>query len=228
MADTVKVQTIVDTSHRTALVLTNLSDGTGETAVLKANGAALNGAFRTLTLEANSSLAFFRIGELITANTSGATGVVADQDKLANGAVVIKVVSCVGTFNTGESLTGNLSSVVRIQSGAQVIPTYRFTIDRMVYSVSGGVAVLLWGGQGGGANSTVAWAASDSSDVVFPEIGGALTNDAVSPTGNLLVTTRGFVANSTYSILVDLKKSQTSYTAILRERNPIFGYPNSF
>jgi hypothetical protein len=227
MADTVKVQTIVDTSHRTSVLLTNLSDATGEADVLKVNAAALVGAFRTLTTVANVTNGYFKIGEVITANTSGATGVVADQEQLSNGSLQLKVVSCSGTFATGEALTGSDSNTTQVQSGAQSIPSYRFTLSRIVYSVVNGAAVLTWHGTGGGANNRVAWNCSDSSDIVFSEIGGALPNDANSATGNLTLTTRAFNANSSYSIFMNLQK-MSGYTAVLKEKNPKWGYGNSF
>ena len=226
MADTVKTLTVVDTEHRAAIQLTNLSDGTGESAVLKVNAAALMGAYREITLVANASLAYFKIGESITAS-GGATGVVADQQPLSNGAVLHRVTSCTGTFATAETITGAQTAVARVQTGAQTIPSYRFTLSRIVYSVEGGAAVLIWEGTGGGANNRTTWACSDASDVVFSELGGALRNDANSATGNMLVSTRGFNANSSYSILMDLRKT-SGYTAIFKEKNPKFGYGNSF
>ena len=225
MADTVKTLTVVDTHTRAAIHLTNLSDGTGEADVLKVNAAALFGAYRTITLT-NASSQFFRIGETIT-SSGGATGVVADQELLANASVQVKVVSCTGTFGTGETITGGTSTVARVQTGAQVIPDYRFTLSRIAFSVLNGAAILTWQGLGGAANNRPAWTCADTGDIVFSELGGALRNDANSATGNMTLSTRGFIANSAYSILVNLQKT-SGYTAILKERNMHFGYGNSF
>lgn len=225
MADTVKTLTLVDTSSRAAIHLTNLSDGTGEAAVLKVNAAALSGAYREITMAANASLALFKIGETVT-SSGGATGVVAYEDQLANGAILVRVVNCTGTFGTGETITGGTTTVARVQTGAQVIPSYRVMISRLVFSVENGAAALIWEGTGGGANNRTAWACSDAGDIVFSEMGGSLRNDANSATGNIVLSTRGFNANSSYSIVMNLQKT-SGYTAIQHELNQKFGYGNS-
>lgn len=44
MADTVNVQTLVDANHRVVVLLTGISDGTGESAVVKVDVSALDAA----------------------------------------------------------------------------------------------------------------------------------------------------------------------------------------
>lgn len=51
MADAVTTQTIRDDSKYTIIKLTNLSDGTGESAVLKVDVSTLNGAPSTVAIE---------------------------------------------------------------------------------------------------------------------------------------------------------------------------------
>lgn len=51
MADTVSSQTLIDGDKNVVVKFTNLSDGTGEAAVLKVDVSALNGAPSRVTIE---------------------------------------------------------------------------------------------------------------------------------------------------------------------------------
>lgn len=223
MADAVTTQTIHDSVVRAVVNLTNTSDGTGETNVLKVNAAALTGAVKLMTVAAGANT--FKIGETVfTGNsTSNSTATVADVNEARTVWTLINVSDANGHFINGATVTGATTTKTRAQSGALASGTYRLSATRIVYNVSNDASVkLLWGGTSNG--TAIILTGSGIHDLSAQGL-ALKPSETDTPNGNLLVTTVGFAANSTYSVLVELKKT-SGYAQPNTERNPDLGYAN--
>lgn len=125
MADSVSTQIIVNNERNLVMKFTNLSDGTGETNVVKVNASTLG-------------------------------------------------------------LTSHL------------------TIWRVSYDIRAGGLRIIWGG----ATPTDAVILSDNSGALIDmQCYGGIWNNATTPNGNILFTTVAFAANSSYTIVLEMKKN---------------------
>lgn len=93
--------------------------------------------------------------------------------------------------------------------------SYRTTIRKITYSVTDGQVRLEWQNQT--ANNRLIWPFSAGQGTLdFATLGGAATipqEDAANTNGDILVTTKGMVANSAYAILIELKKDARDFHA---------------
>jgi len=197
-------QTLCDTDRRLVLKLVNV--GTVETANLVVNSAALAYALSTLTLAANTTASpmNFNGGETVNAAAGGSAIV---QSVVNNTSVKLHTVS--GTFTTAQNVTGALTGTVRVQNGALSVDSNTLQVSKLVWDVQGvGCSVeLLWQGNGGGANNRTIAVLSGQGVLEADVLMARIPNNANNATGNILLTTNGFVANSTYTVLMDVAKS---------------------
>src|SRR6185437_6193434 len=126
MADQVTSQITVETGKHAVLKLTNVSDGTGETNVLKANVANLKFSFSTVNTnsifnEVPDPTKNFVVGETVfVGGNASSTAVVADYG--LSQLLLINIVSP-GDWVAGASITGVTSNTVATQNGAIVSGT---------------------------------------------------------------------------------------------------------
>jgi hypothetical protein len=228
MADTVTTQTIVDTESRLVVKLTNVSDGTGESNVMKVNAAALVGAYWSVPLS-NAAARPFKVGETVTC-TAGGTGVVMDYDRAANGTHTILYLRNVsGSLPTGNVLTGATSSVTRTISGTAAAADYRLTCSKLVFNVASGLVELIWAG---GTPRPIA-VLSGTGALRFAAEGAAIPNNAVTPTGNVNLTTHDFITGtantefkSGYTIWAEFKKVSGYKSDQLHKNQGIYDQTN--
>jgi hypothetical protein len=218
-----QAQTLVDTPTRHVTKRVNVANA--ESSAVLVNAAALNYALSTLTLKVNSiSYAPFKVGETITANAGG-TAIVQD---VINTSTVI-VYSASGTFTNTEPIVGATSAVTRVQNADLAAQTYRLSVARIIFNVDGGNVAnpgrvqLEWEGTGGGANNRSIAVLSGSGAYEFDSFGARANNTANTPTGNLLVTTIGWDANTHYTLVVDCSKN-LGYAPQYLDRNQRNGY----
>ena len=180
--------------------------GTSETANLVVNAAALAYALSTLTLVANTTADPFNFtgGETVNAAAGGSAVV---QQVVNNTSVKLHTVS--GTFTTAQNVTGATSGTIRVQNGALSVDSNTLQVSKLLWDVQGVNASveLLWQGNGGGANNRSIAVLSGQGVMELDVLMGRIPNNANNATGNILVTTNNFVANSTYTILMDVSKS---------------------
>lgn len=202
-----QVQTLVDTPTRH--VTKRINSGNTETSALFVNAASLNFALATLTLKVNStSYLPFSNGEVVNAAAGGAATV---QYVINASTVVLHTPT--GTFTTAQNVVGFTSNVTREQLGALVPASYRLSVTRILYNIFGGVGAdgvskvqLEWEGDGA-ANNRVIAVLSGAGTFELDTSAVRANNNAVNPTGNILLTTLGWNANSHYSLIVDLSKN---------------------
>jgi hypothetical protein len=98
---------------------------------------------------------------------------------------------------------GDAKNVVIVDVAALAIPCARVRIDSVDYDVSYGVTELLWE-----ADVPQRVALFDGSNRMDYRCTGGLNNPmtAIGSTGNLLLSTDGFEANSTYDLLLEMTK----------------------
>lgn len=205
----IESQTLVDTDRRLVLKLTNYAQA--QTELLVVNAAALSYALQTLTTDASSNN--FTVGETITAN-SGGTAIV--QDVINSTAVMVYSVS--GTFADNDEITGDTSGKVRFQNGSLAPATYRLHASKLYYVISSGCSVeVLWQGNGGGANNRMIAILTGQGTLDLDEIARA-NNNANVATGNVVLTTNDFDADSVYTLVLDFSKVQ-GYAGPYYDRN---------
>lgn len=99
---------------------------------------------------------------------------------------------------TGETLVKKLDVTLLKPN-----PLTTLRLWKAVWGITGaGQIVLYWEGT---PNKVFLVASSTSTEFWYGHNGG-LKNDAVTPTGNVLLSTGGFVANSGYHLLLEFKK----------------------
>lgn len=196
-----QVQIIADTDRRHAIKRVN--SGNSESSALVVNAASLSRAMVQITTDASSNN--FTIGEVITSASSG-TAIVQD----VYSTTVIRVVDLVGTFADNDTLTGSTSGKVRVQDGSTSVPDpYRLHCSKIIYDVTEGnreLVSLLWEGTGGGANNRTIATLSGKGAFEFDTFAARITNNANSATGNIILTTDNWIANSAYTIVLDVSK----------------------
>lgn len=203
MPDVAAIQTLVDTQHRAVLVLTNKSDGTGESAVVKANSHTL-AYVQTVVHVSHTSGRKFKVGEAVTSNAGG-TAIVHDLWRSNTSSLYVLLGSANGAFSNGHTITGGDSNVVLTQTGtSERNPVV--AISSIQFSVPTGTVELAWQGDGGGANTKTALVIGGSGRFDLRNEVGLIPNHATSNTGALLLTTRGVTANNGYTIILELKK----------------------
>ncbi len=226
MADTLTYRVVSDTEKRAVIQVTNLSDGSGESANLKINVANLAYAASLVTLTAAGPVgSYFRIGETVRPNGNvTANAVVAAFDPSSLKLSLVSV-NQPGAFVNAATLVGLTTNVTLIQSGALVSPNCRVMVQGLQWCVSDGKAVQLqWHGNSGGANSTTLYICSGSDHfnaTMAPQHN--IQNDANVADGNITATTINFANNDSYTVVFDLKKT-SGYQALLKETNPNFGF----
>lgn len=103
---------------------------------------------------------------------------------------------------------GNISDATG-QSGVTILdpatllpnPGTHLVLWRVTYDVKGGGVNIEWGGTPN--KSMIAMSGADTRD--FSRFGG-IRNDALTPTGLIRISTIGFAAGSTYSVILEFKK----------------------
>lgn len=206
MADAVNSQITVETGKHAVLKLTNVSDGTGETNVLKANVANLKFSFSTVNTnsvfnEVPDPTKNFVVGETVFAgaNTSS-TAQVADYG--TSQLLLINIVNP-GDWTAGQTITGVTSNTVATQNGAMVSGTQRVSIIGMQWSVSKPV-VISWESSSANVVAVTLTGQGEWNSNLTPEY--IIPNNATNPTGNINLSTKGFANLDTYSIMLDLRK----------------------
>lgn len=198
-----ETQVLTDTPYRYCLKLIN--SGTSQTDVVAVNGASLSYATQLLTTDA--SVNNFIIGETVNAAAGGSAVV---QDVINSTAVMLISVS--GTFTTAQNVTGATSGKIRVQNGSVAAANVDFTVAKILYNVGGAglqdQVQLSWQGNGGGANNRVIAILTGDGVFEFDSLASRIPNNANVATGNILVSTLNFVANSHYSLVLDLSKKR--------------------
>lgn len=200
-----QVQVLSDTDRRHAVK--RINSGNTEAAVLFVNAAALAHALQTITTEASANT--FKVGE--TVSTTNTNGVVATVLDVVNSTTII-VTTANGTFGNAGVITGATSGVTRTQSGNAVPFTYDLQVARIIYDVKGSTGAekvsLLWEGTGGGANNRTIAILSGSGVLELDTHAVRVINNANTPTGNILITTDAWDANSHYTLILDISKRE--------------------
>lgn len=97
----------------------------------------------------------------------------------------------------------DVTALVGYQAGASI------AVRRVAWSVGNdaGYPELIWEGSNSSNDRTIfTMAGGGEGDFDLSDV-GSIKNNAVSPTGHILLTTHGFAATSHYSILVELRKN---------------------
>ena len=212
-----QVQTLVDTDRRH--VTKRVNSGNTESSALLVNASAL--AYATVNLLTVASANNFKIGETVTA-AAGGTAIV--QDVVNSTMVIVSTVS--GTFTNAQSVTGGTSGKVRTQDAALANATYSLHVSRVLYVVGGpdGSSVSMeWEGTSGGANNRTIAILAGSGALELDTHMMRANNTANSATGNIILSTTNWNANSHYTLFVDVSKVG-GYAAPYLERNQTLGY----
>jgi len=207
-----QVQVIADTDRRH--VVKRVNSANTETSALVVNAAALS--FAVVQVTTASSANNFQVGERVEA-TSGGTGTV--QDVLSP--TLVNLIDVSGTFANNDTLTGGTTGKTRTQNGAVAPDTYVLQVARVLYTVGGGnekSVELLWEGNGGGANNRTIVTLSGTGVLEFDSQGARIPNNANVATGNIILTTNQWNANSTYTIILDVNK-YSGYAQPYLQRN---------
>lgn len=113
-------------------------------------------------------------------------------------------------------------------SGGSALPYYGLTITRINYSVnfptSGtmGAVELFWDG---GTPATIAML-NGNGELGSEDLGlVAIPNNAGTPTGNIGINTYGAVANSSYTIIIEVRKDNAYYQRGQFNDPAAFNYP---
>jgi hypothetical protein len=234
MANLLQSQTVLDTANRTVMRFTNFSDGTAETDALKINAAALFGALTTITLSSTdaNTTANFMVGETITSANSGATAIVYDIPS-PNAANTIYVSQVSGTFNANDTISGANSSVTR-HVVTSTLQQQKYSIDSLTWSIQGPLANtsvgqaavrLRWQGVGIANTDFLIVSATGQMNSGYEELNAPFTPPASANSNyGLTFSTIGFANQSSYSILIDLRKT-AGYSAPNYEILGYCGYP---
>jgi hypothetical protein len=97
----------------------------------------------------------------------------------------------------------DITTLVGYQAGASI------AVRRVAWSSGNdtGYAELLWEGSSGANDRTiVTMAGGGEGDFDLTDL-GTIKNNAVSPTGSILLTTHGFAATSHYTVIIECRKS---------------------
>lgn len=196
-----ETQVLSDTPRR--YVAKRINVGNTETASVFVNAAALGYSVSVLTLDAGSNN--FTSGECINAASGGSAWV---QSMINSTAVA--VINASGTFTAATVLTGNTSGRTRVQSGSIATTAKNLAAQRIVYSIGGPLDAKLqldWEGSPAGATNNRALVVLSGQGVLELDTHGArANNNATNATGNILVTTLNWTANSHYTLVLDLAK----------------------
>lgn len=88
---------------------------------------------------------------------------------------------------------------------------YGISVKRVFGQVkSGGYVSLNWASE---ANTPIVVLSSGSPDINFDHVGGALTPDRATANGDILITTMGFAANDSFTLILDINKDTRDYDA---------------
>ena len=167
--------------------------------------------------------------------TSTSTQILVDTNKRA-------VIKRVGIFDTAggdeprtimldaTSLSGTLDANGRLWRAGNTLPAgfgaNALTVIRMNYMVDGevGHVQVKWDG-GSAANDRTIFAVGVGNGDTNP-MGNipAITNNALTPTGNLVVQTFGSTANAAYTLILELHKNTTYYDIGVYKDPAAFNY----
>ncbi len=120
-----------------------------------------------------------------------------------------------GTTNTviqGRNFRGALAvdsnNRVLVSAGGVPRATYNYSVARIMYDVGipNGYVTLNWEGANTGPIA-VLWS---TYDLNMQDNLGLITNNAISPNGNISISTTGSVANSSYTIILELHKNASN------------------
>lgn len=120
-----------------------------------------------------------------------ANGVVVDVSTLANAA--------------------NAQSFIMVANTNPKI-SYRTSVRKIMADVTGGYVTLAW--QQNTSNNTMITLGAGYKEIDFEGTGGLFTNpdaNTLNTTGDIVISTLGMVANSAYTIILDLKKDGRDY-----------------
>jgi hypothetical protein len=226
MADAVTYQLLYETSKRALIKLTNVSDGSGETNVLKVNTANLAFAYSTIPVVfAGGNV--FKMGETVYASNNVSQTAIATNFVPETKTLFLTSVNALADWSNARAnliIAGVTSNVQMTQNvaGNIVAANTRVDVEGCLWSVSGGKSVVLaWAD----ASTNVVCETLAYTGCVTPNQAPnyKLINNAAAPTGGLNFTTKGFAANDTYTVVLDLRKS-AGYLDPQKEKNPGFGY----
>lgn len=198
---------LIDTANRSVVKVLNVFTGSvQETDVEKYAVQDKAGQIWALTLNMSGAPAHagFIIGELVTTNDAK-TGYVLDWN-VGTGIVRVVASNSATSFATSTSVTGGQSAYARNISGASR-EAGRVSIRSLEYVVTPGVTLIIrWE-----ATTNVDALVLAGSGTIGPnELAGAkITNpNGAGTTGDILFSTLGAVANSGYSVILELHKEQ--------------------
>ena len=197
-----QVQTLVDTDRRH--VTKRVNSGNTETSSLVVNAAGMLYAISILTTDASANN--FKVGETVTAGSGGTATVLNVLSP-----TIVQLVNVAGIFDDDDDVTGSDTASVRVQSGSLVAdPTRDIHVGYINYNIAGNSGAakveLLWEGTGGGANNRTVALLSGSGELALASHGMRANNTANSATGNLILSTLNWDANSHYTLLLDVSK----------------------
>lgn len=111
-------------------------------------------------------------------------------------------------------------------SGNTSLDYYGLEISKVWYdvNVSGGHVSLFWSGNGGGVNNSPILVTSKTGNWNEHGSYSNITNNAVDPNGDIGIETVGASANSSYSIIIELRKDNSTYSRGQLEEPAAFNY----
>ncbi len=196
-----QVQTLVDTDRRH--VTKRVNSANTESASLVVNAAGMAYAISLLSTDASANN--FKVGETVNAASGGSATVLN-----VLGSTLVQLVDVTGTFADDDTVTGAESGKIRVQSGSLAPADKELHVGHIVYNIAGNSGTakveLLWEGTGGGANNRTLALLSGSGELALSNHGMRANNTANSATGNLILNTVNWDANSHYTLIVDVSK----------------------
>lgn len=213
-----QVQVIADTDRRHVVKRVNYANT--ETSALVVNAAALSYAVVAVTTDASANN--FKVGETVNSSSGGTATV---QDVFSPTA--INLINVSGTFADGDTITGTTTLHTRTQDGAVAPETYVLQVARILYDVSDSnndeIVELIWEGTGGGANNRTIATLTGKGVLELDTHGARIPNNANTPTGNIILTTSNWNSGSTYTLVLDVNKSN-GYAQPYLMRNAVGRY----
>lgn len=205
-ANTANVTILVDDDRHTIAKIWTFQETAGdESSVLKVNASTLVARTLILTTPNTATPSFdFMPGEIVTGNTSGATGYIVESTPLSQ-TVIIGILT--GTFSNTEIITGAESNC-SITLNTITVPAYVLSIDQVWFDIPDSVVVGLEFDNNG--TPTTVLPLTDQGIYGRAEFwNGLKINNLFNPSnGNLYVSTYGLGAKQAYSVVVELHKDK--------------------
>lgn len=101
------------------------------------------------------------------------------------------------------ALAADANNRVLVSNGGTARANYNYAINRVVAIVAGGSVQIKWDG---GTPATALILTNGYCDINSQDDLGTIPNNAINPNGNVTFTSIGAVAQSAYSIQIDIRK----------------------